>query len=77
MTVKSLINLLSRLPSDALVFTAGDEGVHLLETGNLMPIRVLENQFKTAVYIDDGLGDHGIISEQWKPLDEYQRAKAN
>lgn len=66
-TVKELTEMLNKLPPDMPVYTAGEEGIFQLEGGNLMPFKVLAGR----LYIDDGLGAHGAISNMWTPLDEH------
>lgn len=70
-TVGRLIELLSKLPPETRIFTAGMEGIHHAEWGNLFPIKCSQSRFGYAVFIDDGLADHGEISKAWQPLDEF------
>lgn len=70
-TVGKLIELLGKLPPETRIFTAALEGIHNAEWGNLFPIKCSQTRFGYCVFIDDGLGDHGQISEAWQPLDEF------
>ncbi len=70
-TVGVLIELLAKLPPETRIFTAGLEGIHNAELGNLFPIKASQSRFGCAVFIDDGLGEHGRISDAWQPLDEF------
>lgn len=70
MTVEKLIQLLNNLDPHTLVFTAEKDGVFPLELGNQCPFKV--GKKKDFLFIDDGLGFHGDISETWVPLDECQ-----
>ena len=70
-TVGVLIELLSKLPPETRVFTAGMEGIHSCELGNLFPLKASQTRFGHALFIDDGLGEHGRISDSWQPLDEF------
>lgn len=70
-TVGMLIEMLSKLPPETRIFTAGMEGIHGAELGNLFPIKASQTRFGYALFIDDGLADHGHISEAWQPLDEF------
>lgn len=72
LTVGRLIELLAKLPSDTKIYTAGMEGIHFAELGNIFPLKVLQSKdFGCAMFIDDGLADHGRISVGWQPLDEF------
>jgi len=73
MRVVDLINQLSLLPPDTCIFTAGMEGIFPAEGGNLYPLKIFETRFGLGLYIDDGLGDHSHVSEQWISLDEYTK----
>lgn len=75
LTVGDLIDMLMVLPPDTRILTAGIEGIHNAELGNLFPLRVAKTRFGTALYIDDGLGDHGAISRNWLPLNEFIESK--
>lgn len=68
LTVADLMAALAQLPLDARILTAGLEGIYPAQSGNLFPLKVLETPFGVAIYVDDGLGDHGIISDAWEPL---------
>lgn len=71
MNVSELIKLLQSLPPNSSLYTAGMEGIYKAESGNLLPLKVFETPFGTALYIDDGLADHGHVSDSWENLDEY------
>ena len=70
-TVKNLIHLLASLPPETKIYTAGLEGIFEAELGNLFPVKVCETKQGIAVFIDDGVGLHGEISECWEPLNEF------
>ena len=63
--------MLSKVPQDAKIYTAGMEGIYPAELGNQFPIKVLQSRTSVSVYFDDGLGDHEAISAAWQPLDEF------
>ena len=64
--------MLQQLPQETKIFTAGTEGLYPVTPGNLLPLKVFDSPFTGPIlYIDDGMGDHGQISEEWKPLDEF------
>jgi len=67
MTVKNLMEMLSKLNPETLIYTAGEEGIFPMEEGNLMPLKF----FAGRLYVDDGLCVHPQISEKWIPLDEH------
>lgn len=69
-TVKLLIEMLSKLPPETRVFTSGLEGMYPAELGNLFPLKVIQTRFGTSLYIDDGIAYHHV-SEQWEPLDQF------
>lgn len=71
MTVKFLIDLLAKLPPQTRVFTAGTEGIHHAELGNLFPLKVCQTKFGCMLFFDDGIGDHGAVSKSWQPIDEF------
>lgn len=73
MTVGMLREQLEKLPDDTRVFTAGSEGIFNCENGNLSPFKVYESKFGICLFVDDGAGDHGNVSEDWVSLDEYER----
>lgn len=64
--------MLLKLDPETRVFTSGTEGIFPCEVGNLFPFKVSENDFGTALIIDDGLSFHGYISENWEPLSHYK-----
>jgi hypothetical protein len=71
-TVGRLIELLGKLPPESKIYTAGLEGIHFAELGNIFPLKVMQSKdLGCALFIDDGLEDHGRISEAWQPLDEF------
>ena len=74
-TVKDLMDMLLQLPPETRVLTAGEEGIHDIEMGNLCPFKCNETAFGVVMYIDDGTGDHGVISDMWKPIDEFLRTE--
>lgn len=71
LTVGRLIELLGKLPPETKIYTAGMEGIHFAELGNLFPLKVAQSRFGCSLFIDDGLADHGRISAAWQPLDEF------
>lgn len=73
--VGQLVELLSRLPPETCVYTAETIGINPAELGNSFPLKVYETPFCVALYIDDGLGDHGHVSRCWDTLDEYVESK--
>lgn len=70
-TVQKLIELLKRLPPETKIYTAGLEGIFPAQFGNLFPLKVIETWDECHLYIDDGVGTHGVISDNWEPLDEF------
>lgn len=75
-TVQNLISLLSKLPPETKIFTAGLEGIFEAQLGNLLPLKVLETWEEVRLFIDDGVGHHGEISDNWEPLDEFVRIES-
>lgn len=71
LTVKKLISLLVQLPPETRIYSAESHGISPVEGGELMPFKVLDTRFGTVMYVDDGLGLHGSISDNWVPLDEF------
>lgn len=63
--------MLQKLPKESQVCTAGMEGIYPAEVGNLFPLKVLQTRSQIILYIDDGVGEHGAISDNWEPLDEF------
>jgi len=71
LTVADLIQMLCKIPQDTKVYLAEASGISQVEEGNLFPLKFLKTKFGSALYIDDGYGDHGTISSNWTPLDQY------
>lgn len=71
MKLSELVNLLSRLPRNANVFLATEDGIAIAEPGNLFPIKVYTGEHGVEVYIDDGLCSSPVI-DHWVDLDEYE-----
>ncbi len=69
-TVKLLIEMLSKLPPGTKVMTSGLEGIYPAELGNLFPLKVIQTRFGTHLFIDDGIAYHHA-AEQWEPLDQF------
>ena len=69
--VSELIEALKKLPPGTIVLTADTTGINHFEWGNLCPFKLRRTKMGTYLYIDDGLGEHGEISDEWLPLDEF------
>ena len=66
--------MLKVLSPGTIIKTAESDGVYNIDKGNLFPFKVHTTHWGVNLYIDDGHGDHGEISNEWTPLDEFVKS---